>query len=126
MSKIVELRKSIVTLLKPEHPKIYYEIAPANIPYPIVVYDLPNAFGSDESTEIIVLHVDVWDAPADGDTMPLELLAEKLNAALNKQVFRVNGMAFSFHRDTRLPLTDPDKRLRGRRLIYQVRTFGGN
>ncbi|WP_054028133.1 hypothetical protein [Bacillus sp. FJAT-28004] len=126
MSKIVELRKTIVALLKKKHPKIYYEIAPAEEPYPIVVYDLPNAFGSDESTEIFVLHVDAWDAPDDGDTLPLEMLIDELNAALNKQVIRTNGMAFSFHRDTRLPLTDPDKRLRGRRLIYQVRTFGGD
>lgn len=126
MSKVVELRETIVALLKTKHPKIFYEMAPEDAIYPLVAYDLPNAFGTDESTEVFVLHVDIWDAPEDGDTMPLEILADELNAALNKQVIRKNGMAFSFHRDTRLPLTDPDKRLRGRRLIYQVRTFGGD
>lgn len=125
MSKVIVLSTAIVTLLTAKHPHIYCEIAPEHAPYPFATYNLENSV-DDGTMENFVLEIDGWDAPENGDTIPLEMLMHELDLALNKQVIRSNGMAFVIYRDNRLPLTDPDKRLRGRRIRYQVRTFGGD
>lgn len=124
MSKVILIRMAINALLEPVHPGIFYEIAPSDAEYPLGVFNLPNSY-DDGSMENFVLEVDGWDAPADGDTTALEMLMHQMDTAIHKQVIRTNGMAFIFYRENRLPLDDPDKRLRGRRIIYQLRTFGG-
>lgn len=125
MSKVIEMRDAIGTFLETKHSEVYYETASDKVDFPYVVYDLPNAFSADESTETFVLEVDVWDAPENGDTIPLETLIDEIDKGLHQEVIRTNGMAFVFYREKRLSLPDDNKKIRRRKIIYQVRTFGG-
>ncbi|NOU63177.1 hypothetical protein GC096_03835 [Paenibacillus sp. LMG 31461] len=125
MSKVIALRTAIQSMLKAQHPRVYYELASESASFPYLVYDLPNSF-DDGTMENFVLHVDGWDSPVNGDTIALETLMEKIDQSLHRKVIRTNGMAFIIYRDNRLSLLDDDKRIRRRKIIYQVRTFGGN
>ncbi|MBP1992547.1 hypothetical protein [Paenibacillus eucommiae] len=125
MSKVVEMRKALQSIIKAKHSRVYYEMAPDDVQFPYVTYELPNSY-DDGTMENFVLHVDGWDAPAKGDTMPLEMIMEEIDSVLQRQVIRTNGMAFVIYRDNRLSIPDDDKRIRRRKIVYQVRTFGGN
>ncbi|KUP24918.1 hypothetical protein [Paenibacillus sp. DMB5] len=124
MNKVISLRIALRTLLGAVHSRVFYEIAPEDAEYPLGSFLLSNSY-DDGTMENFVLEVDGWDSPEDGDTTALETLMDAFDKAIHKQVIRTNGMAFIIYRENRLPLDDPDKRLRGRRIIYQVRTFGG-
>lgn len=124
MNKPVELRKMIQTVLKSKAPRVYFQDAPEDAVFPYVVYDLPNSI-DDGTMENFRLEVDGWDAPANGDTTNLETLMDSIDKALHREVKRVSGFAAVFYRDNRMALLDDDKRIRRRKYIYQVRTFGG-
>lgn len=120
---IVELRVAIGEFLSGIHDEVYFEDAPNNAKFPYLVYDLPNTF-NDGTMENVVLEVDGWDAPANGDTTALESMMEAVNG-LNRQVFRSGGYAFVCYLDNRLNLRDDEPKIRRRKYRYQVRTFGG-
>ncbi|MCR8635748.1 DUF3168 domain-containing protein [Paenibacillus radicis (ex Xue et al. 2023)] len=124
MSKVTELRKVIQSQLKVIHPRVFYEITPDNTKFPYIVFELPNSV-DDGTMENFVLEVDGWDAPTDADTMPLEQLMSNIDEALHKKVVTGEGLAFIFYRENRMSLPDDDKRIRRRKYVYQVRTFGG-
>lgn len=125
MSKMVAMRQAIQAQLKSVHPRVYYEMAPDDAKYPFLVYNFSNSV-DDGTMENFVLDVDGWDSPQDANTLPLEQMMAEADAVFKQLVIQETGMAFVFYRENRLPLTDADKRLRGRRLVYQVRTFGGD
>jgi hypothetical protein len=124
MSKIVTLRSVINSALKSIHPRIYYQSAPDDAVYPYLVYDLTNSI-DDLSLEQFVLDVNGWDAPTNGDTLPLENLMANVDSALHRKTKVIDDMAVTIYRDNRLSLLDDDPRIRRRQYTYEIRTFGG-
>lgn len=130
MNKIIEMRKSIQSFLKSKHPRVFFEAAPDTAVYPYLVYDLPNSFNADESTETFVLEIDGWDYPSDGDTTALETLMDLIDKGneddgLHRKVILIPGMSMVFYRENRLSLKDDDIRIRRRKYVYQIKTFAG-
>jgi hypothetical protein len=120
MSKIIELRKSIHSLLKSVHARVYFQNAPDNATYPYLVYDLPNSI-DDGLMERFVLEVDGWDQSK--DTTTIETLMSNMDAEMHRKVVVVNGIAMIFYRENRLSLIDDDPRIRRRKYVYQIRTY---
>jgi hypothetical protein len=125
MIKTVELRKVIKASLKSIHSRVHFKHAPDKATYPYLVYDLPNST-DDGLMERFVLEVDGWDRILPGqDTTTLETLMDSADKELHRKVIVVNGeLALIFYRENRLSPTDDDSRIRRRKYVYQIRTYG--
>lgn len=139
MSKVLEVRRTIQDALKAVHPRVWFERAPDDAPFPYLVFHLEAI--TDPSLERFLLDVDGWDAPADGSTVALEELMERVDQALHKRVICLqpsggfvspfqfvpsddrDSLAFAIYRDRRLWPEDDDPRIRRRMYSYEVRTF---
>lgn len=123
-NKVLELRKAIVSALRPVHPRVFHRRAPKGTAYPYLVYNLPNSM-DDGSFEQFVLDVDGWDSPEDGDSTILETLMHEADRALHGLTVSVGtSLSMVFYRDRRLSLDDDDPNIVRRTYIYQARIFG--
>ncbi len=131
MSQLKDLLKAY---LKTIHPRVYYEDAPESANYPYLVFDFPNNLSDGESVDVVVIDIDGWDVPNDGDITPLESLMALVNGngnldnptGLDKKTLTAENMAVTFYLDNKLNLRDDDKRIRRRKYIYQARLFEGS
>jgi hypothetical protein len=122
MIKTVELRKAIQASLKSIHPRVHFKHAPDKATYPYLVYDLPNST-DDGLMERFVLEVDGWDKSK--DTTSIETLMDSVDKELHRKVMVVNGeLAMILYRENRLSVIDDDPRIRRRKYVYQLRTYG--
>jgi hypothetical protein len=122
MSKIVELKKAILSFLKAKHPRAYYQAAPKSATFPYLVYDLPNST-DDGVMERFVLEVDGWDKSK--DTTVIETLMDSVDKELHrKTVILADAISATFYRENRIPLRDDDPQICRRKYVYQVRTHG--
>ena len=121
---MINLRKALVTILKEEHSRVYFQRAPINATFPYVVYDLPNAFDNNDQ-DIYNFDIDIWDNAQDSTT--LETLASTMWKKFNKYHYIDEDIQFSVYRDNRLPPLDEDKtNIIRRKLIFQLRYFDRN
>jgi len=123
MIDILEIRKAIKSLLLTAHPRAYYQVAPKNVQYPYLIFDLPNSINTGEY-EMFMLELDGWDQ-AD-DTTTLETMMAVADGQINKNSVILDlgadgKAALTFFRDTRLSLTDEEERIKRRKYIYQMR-----
>ena len=119
-----KLRKLVHSCLKSIHPRVYFQMAPDNAPFPYLVYDFTQITNDGEEFETVALDVDGWDMPAKGDTTALETLMQTVNDALNKKTLTAEGLAVTFYLDRKIPLLDDNKNIRRRKYIYEARLFG--
>ena len=120
MIKIIELRKVIQTALSSVG-RVYYSQAPDGATFPYLVFDFPNST-DDGSLERLIMDLDGWDDSA--DTTILETLMDAADQILHRANYYTAGtVCASIYRENRLSLTDPDRRIRRRKIIYQVRTY---
>lgn len=120
---MLEIRKALLARLKTFHPRVYFQVAPADAVFPYLVYDFPNVRDDGEALEVAVVDIDGWDEPTNGDTTAVETLMTAVNAGLNKKTLTAENMAVTFYLDTKIPLRDDDPRIRRRKYIYQARLF---
>jgi hypothetical protein len=129
--KMIDLRRALTAYLKGIHPRVYFQVAPDKAVFPYIVFDFPNLNDDGEFQEIIVVDIDGWDKPSDGDTMVLENLMASINgngnmvtpSGLNKMTVIADDLAVTFYLDRKLPLKDPDPLIKRRKYIYQARLF---
>ena len=123
MNRPLEIIKEVRNLLLAVHPRVWPERAPDGAQYPYLIIALPNAVDQGD-TEVYVMDVDGWDAPANGSPAALEQLMHLADQALQRKTIYLGGLAFTIYRDNRLTLEDDDRRIRRRKYIYQVRVHG--
>ncbi|WP_342432610.1 hypothetical protein [Neobacillus sp. FSL H8-0543] len=119
---MINLRKALTAYLKNIHSRVYFQSAPGKVAYPYIVFDIPNYIDDGEFQEFMVVDVDGWDSPMNGDTSGLETLMESINA-LNKTTLMTDDLAVSFYLDLKLPLIDPDPLIKRRKYVYQARLY---
>lgn len=128
---MIELRKIIKGYLKGIHPRVYFQSAPSDAVFPYVVYDIPNISDDGELQEIILIDIDGWDRPENGDTLPLEIIMASIEgdgdlfspSGLNKRTLIAEKIAVSFYLETKLPLEDTDPLILRRKYTYQAKLF---
>ena len=129
--QMIELRKVLNNYLKSIHPRVFFQTAPSDATFPYVVYDFPNISDDGELQEIILIDIDGWDRPDNGDTMPLENLMASIDGdgdlinptGLNKRTLAAEKIAVSLYLETKLPLTDTDPLIKRRKYTYQAKLF---
>mgnify|MGYP000904262362 FL=1 len=118
------LRELLYPQLKAIHPRVYFQMAPDDAPFPYLVYDFTQITNDGEGFETVAVDVDGWDIPADGDTTALETLMQTVNDALNKKTLTAEGLAVTFYLDRKIPLVDDNPGIKRRKYIYEARLFG--
>jgi hypothetical protein len=123
--RAIRLRQEINKVLESIHPQFYYESSSDEAKYPFVVYSLADSV-DDGSVETFTMEIDGWDRPSNGDTTELEMIMGKIDNALHRYTTGDSDLFFSFYRENRRSITDPDKRLKRRQLVFQIRVMGVN
>lgn len=120
---MIRLREILQIYLKTLHIRVYHQLAPKNAQFPYIVYDMPNIIDDGEGLQNVVLDIDGWDMPSNGDSTVLEQLMEVINNGLNKKTLTAENMAVNFYLDRKLTLSDDDERIKRRKYIYQAKLF---
>lgn len=117
---MIDLRKTIQSLIKAIHPRVYFHEAPkSETPYPYIVYDI-EIYGLGEGNELVTLEIDGWDD--NKDSLPLETLLENINNTFKELSIITDTFAITFSLDRILPLSDEsDKAVNKRRYVYEGR-----
>lgn len=125
---MIELQKFIIGQLQLIHSRVYQEWGPQNPIFPYVVYCLPTSEEVIDHREDFILEIDVWDRPDNGSTKMMQLIADKIDYALNRtRYFSSEGWFTRLYRVNRLMIPDPDPLIRRRQLRYECKTYvGGN
>ena len=129
---LVALRTAIKGYLETIHPRVYFRNdIPKNAAYPYLVYDFQATFTPDESTEQLLIEVDGWDKPTNGDSLPLETLMENVNgdgdlsnpSGLNKKILSNDEIMAVFRLEGRTILDDDDPRILRRKYTYATTVY---
>ncbi len=107
--------------------KLFFNEVPSKNPgtgneikFPYVVYKLPNS-SPQELLEEFVLEIDVWDGIS--DVTRLEKLTEEVNLKLHKWDYLDENFFLRVKRINRLPLDDPDGKIKRRQLRFTVKVY---
>ena len=122
-NRVLILRSALQKVMKEVHSHVYYENAGQSSSYPYIVYTLNNSI-DDGTLENVDLEVDGWDMPTNGSTIPLEIMMGKVDDALHRSVYSIDGVFFTIYRENRRSIQDSDERLRRRQYVYQIRMMG--
>lgn len=123
--RTISIREILERVLAPVCERYYYEVVAQNTRYPYVIYNLDDS-DDFESVENFTLEIDGWDNPQDGSTTRLEILMGDIDNVLNRLLVTKEGRSFRFYRQNRRGIRDPEKRLKRRQLIYQIKVMGVN
>ena len=129
---MIELRKILQPFLKTLHDQVYYLEAPDDAVVPYIVYSFQSSFTGDESAETMVLDVDGWDIPADGDTTTIEELMETIKGdgsllsdptGLDEKILSSDTISATFRFESRLMAPDEDPTIKHIVHNYQISIF---
>lgn len=125
-----KLRTELNKILKSIHPnitvdgksksRVYFEDAPDTVPFPYIVYNLPQSFTIDDQ-ENFNLDIDVWDN--NEITTALETLSQSIWDELNRYYHIDENMQFTTYRINRMTIQDDDPRIRRRTLMFNIRYY---
>lgn len=115
---MIDLKSALYAHLK----NVYHREAPPDASMPYLIYKL-EIYDDGQEFQRVILDVDGWDAPADGDCIPLENLMEETNKLLDKVTISGTSFAATFYLDRKLTIDDPDVTIERRRYTYEGRLF---
>lgn len=121
---MIQIRKMLQNHLQSIYPRVYFQVAPDDAQPPYITYDLTAIPDDGESLQIANIDIDGWDIVHDNDTAELENLMYNINIQTSKKTLRADGMAMTLYLDRKIPLIDPDPKVRRRKYIYQARIIG--
>lgn len=117
MSKTIELRKDINSILKQLKCPVFYRRATDKVKFPYIVYTLKDVGDSK------LIEIDYWDN--DSDTTVIETLADDVFFLLDKETLTNENHSISFyHNQDKQWLDDEDKNLSRINESYILRYYG--
>lgn len=127
-----ELKKQIKAKLTAIHPnvtvdgviksRVHHEEAPDDSSLPYVVFNFPNSF-TNENQEVFSMDIDIWDMPTNGSTSAIDTLNDLIWKQLHKYRYIDDNIQISIYRSSRGSVEEEDKRIKRRRLIFNVKYF---
>ena len=121
VSKPVELRKVIVSLLKQVTPNVSFDKADKKTQFPYSVYSMNNVDLSSYPRDDISVTVDIWDK--DIDSIRIETLTDKLEKILNRNNHPTDKILPTFYLVGRNSLEDEDPLIQHRQLKFIVKNY---
>ena len=121
MSKTIELRKVVKSLLEKVNTNVYYEEASAKAIYPYIVYEFSTINLNNFPRDDIFLTVDVWDRNI--DTVRVETLADDIEKVLNNINNPTISVLPTFYLENRMSIRDEDKQIRRRQLKFIIQNY---
>ena len=121
VSKTVELRKVIVSLLEQVTPNVSFDKADKRTQFPYSVYSMNNVDLSSYPRDDISVTVDIWDK--DIDSIRIETLTDKLEKILNRNNHPTDKILPTFYLVGRNSLEDEDPLIQRRQLKFIVKNY---
>ncbi len=121
VSKTVELRKVIVSLLEQVTPNVSFDKADKKTQFPYSVYSMNNVDLSSYPRDDISVTVDIWDK--DIDSIRIETLTDKLEKILNRNNHPTDKILPTFYLVGRNSLEDEDPLIQRRQLKFIVKNY---
>lgn len=124
---ILALRKALREYLLNHIPRVYFRNeVPKNAEYPYLVYDFSSTFMIDETSERLIIDIDVWDKPTNGDSTQIESLIESINgdgdfsnpSGLNLRTISSDEIMAIFRLESRNIVDDDDYKILRRKYTY--------
>lgn len=109
--------------MKTIHPRVWYKKAPVSAQFEYLTYSFQNATADGEGFNLVVLEVDGWDMPLNGNTTRIETLMHEVAKKLDKKVLTSNDLAVAFYLNQKLDLDDEDERIERRKYTFEMRVF---
>ena len=119
---MIELRRALHSYLRSIHPRVYFQRAPDTAQFPYITYSF-EMIPDGEGFELVVLDIDGWDMPDDGDTTGLERLMSDVKRSMDKKTLTTDDLVVSFYLDRKLALEDDNPKIIRRKYVYQGRLF---
>src|SRR5690554_5040168 len=91
---MIELRKALHPRLRAIHPRAYFQRAPDTAQFPYITYSF-EMIPDGEGFELVVLDIDGWDMPDDGDTTGLESLMSDVKRSMDKKTLTTDDLVVS-------------------------------
>ena len=125
------LRKTVKAYLDTKHAHVYFNRAPEKADFPYLVFSFAPSFTPDEGREQLLVDIDGWDKPGDGDSTALEALMDSVNgdgdlstpSGLDRQAIQANDILAVFRLESRDPLDDPDPQILRRKYTYNTTVY---
>lgn len=121
VSKTVELRKVIVSLLEQVTPNVSFDKADKKTQFPYSVYSMNNVDLSSYPRDDISVTVDIWGK--DIDSIRIETLTDKLEKILNRNNHPTDKILPTFYLVGRNSLEDEDPLIQRRQLKFIVKNY---
>lgn len=129
---MIRIRTALNNYLKTLHPRVYFQDAPKDAPFPYIVYSV-SMYPDGEGFERVVLDIDGWDSNNNNDATVIENLMQKVNGyigadgeiiqGLDKKTLTTDNMSVVFYLDSKLPVEDTDKRIKRRKYSYTGKLY---
>lgn len=125
MSKTIELRKQLQTLLKTIVPNSFHEERDKDTPYPYLVFEF-NELGYNYGKTTLQLEINIFDYKTrfvDGVSVGsrvVESLSDTVQDTLNKYHFINNKIQFATYKINRNTIKEEDKMIMRRRMIFEL------
>lgn len=110
---------------------LYFELADEEATFPYIVYSFDPISTDDESGNSLILNVDGWDAPSNGDSTTLEQLMQTIDGdgniqnptGLNEKIITTTEVTIILRRALRYAIPDNDPTIKRKRYTYNLTVF---
>lgn len=133
---MIELRRVLLEYLLTLHPRVFYVDAATKQPdaeLPYVTFSFQPSARPDESKELRMIDVDLWDIPGDNDTTRIETLGETIKGdgnlrsapptGLDEQVLENDKIIVVSRFETDQYVKDQNETVKHILQNYQIATF---
>lgn len=121
VSKTIELRKVVQSILKESDIKVYYENADIEASFPHIVYNLDSVNFGNLGRDDIILTIDIWDKNTNSTN--IEIIADKIESKLSFNNKPTNTVLPTFFIESRSNIEDEDKSIRRRQLKATIQNY---
>lgn len=121
VSKTIELRKVITSILKETNLEVYYENATDTAIFPYIVYNLESVNFGTVGRDDVFLIVDTWDK--NDSSANIEIISDKVEDLLNNLNSPTKSVLPTFYKESRRALQDEDKSIKHRQLRFVIQNY---